>query len=182
MEERASDDQMVKDIKAELRHQLDHYFVKYKFTESDELKAATTLDPIYKSLNFFNTKPDEKKVYRKAAAELVKKLDRDPAPAAANNDEEEPRDDDFDMFFLGEKEPLPFTGGSYAEEVDKFCARDPGSFTAFFGANHREFARLGRAACEVLCVPATSVPCERLFSHAEFQVSVNFFYIQFSNL
>ena len=58
------------------------------------------------------------------------------------------------------------------EEFESYLTRPKSTVAAFYGNtdNAKCFPRLTALAASVFIIPATSVPCERLFSHCSFQV------------
>ena len=62
------------------------------------------------------------------------------------------------------------------KEIKSYVAQPKSDLTEFYKKNHATFTRLTASLEKIMCIPSTSVPCERLFSHAGFQVL--FFYFQ----
>ena len=52
MQPSMQDEEFVRELKKELLTQMNQFFNKYDFVESDQLKAATLLDPSHKDSNF----------------------------------------------------------------------------------------------------------------------------------
>ena len=56
------------------------------------------------------------------------------------------------------------------QEVKKYVSHKKDNYSSFYETNGHIFKRLKKAASYFLLSPATSVPVERIFSHASFQV------------
>ena len=57
-------------------------------------------------------------------------------------------------------------------ELNKYIEMEKSGFAEFFSKYTKLFPRVYQAAKLLHMVPASSVSCERLFSHAEFQVKI----------
>ena len=147
------------------------YFLKYNMTEENSgLIAATVLDPRFKRLQFLPDNSD-KAAYYKFAAEAI---DRScPKPNNSTNTDlvvkkiEETKENFLD-FDGHDDNPLVFK--TTLQEIKKYVSfknSPPKEFYEEFGTT---FPRLSVAPQYFLVSPGTSVPVERVFSHASFQV------------
>jgi hypothetical protein len=59
------------------------------------------------------------------------------------------------------------------QEIKSFIEMPKADVTTFYTRNSHNYTHLSQVVPLILSIPATSVPCERLFSHAGFQVRIN---------
>ena len=161
MEISPSDSSFIKNFKKELNKTMKFYFKKYNLIENDELITATVIDPQYKKLSFIE-ETSKKKSFYKIAAETIK----------AQNYETESNEscvDDFLYFSDPDEDEANFT--TPLKEINSFVLYPKDTVEKLYKANKKKFTRLSQAVEKFLLAPATSVPSERLFSHASFQVN-----------
>jgi hypothetical protein len=160
---------LVKKFKAELLARTDEYANKYELLKNMDLKLATVLDPKYKHLSFLNKQTDKNKWYKEVKAYM-------------NNEvciEESDEENASEAVGLRRRLGSGFSDPGYIglpegidEEFESYLTRRKSTVADFYGNtdNAKFFPRLTALAASVFIIPATSVPCERLFSHFFFQV------------
>ena len=134
--------------------------------ENGALICATLLDPKFKQLKFLPPKSDIK-AYHNFAAKFIDSQKFVPTPAVSNNCN---NGKENKKHFLSEDEddsPL----NSTFQEIKKYVDHPKMKPEFFYKQYGQKFSRLFAAAKIFLLSPATSVPVERVFSHASFQVS-----------
>ena len=123
----------------------------------DLLKTCTVLDPKYKKLSFLNDKRELTKYYSTAAKkvnELNLEIDRF-NESTSSITLSYPEDDVKDF-------------PNIKKRIEKYVSFPKDFISKFYSKYGSLFARLGEAAKFYLITPATSVPTERLFSHAQY--------------
>jgi hypothetical protein len=185
-----NDDHFKKSLKTEFVKQMDHYFEKFGFNSqieatvfttngldelSESLIASCTLDPKFKELRFLENTEEKKENFHKITASQLRSIweiykpeqtDVVSQPGNANKSD----DDEKSIFSIPNRNASSYSNGTYLQELKHFCKFPQMEFTDFFQVFGHIFERLSQVASHLLCIPGSSVPCERLFSHAEFQV------------
>lgn len=92
-----------------------------------------------------------------------------PMPATASNDDE--YDSDADYNIMDGKCSEINLSKTKGEELKNFLKLPHMTVETFLTKYSASYPRVADFILQTLCIPATSVPCERLFSHAEFQVT-----------
>ena len=160
---------MVKKFKAELLARTKEYANKYELLKNMDLKLATVLDPKYKHLTFLNKPSEKSKWYKEVKAYMNNEV------CIEESDEENATEAVGPRRRLGSGFSDPGDIGlpeTINEEFDAYLTRPKSTVAAFYGNtdNAKCFPRLTAFAASVFIILATSVPCERLFSHCSFQV------------
>ena len=146
---------------------MNEYFYKYNMTEENaDLIISTIVDPKFKKLSFLDDDADPNKYYKFAAQQIDKKFTIIPSVNAEISQKKVTKEN-----FLSDDED---DDGSKArttlQEIKKYISHPKMSASKFFEEYGKTFQRLQAAAQFFLISPATSVPVERIFSHASFQV------------
>ena len=140
---------------------MDFYFIKYDKAENESLITSTVLDPSYKKLSFLKKNPKKVNEYYSIAAEHIKqqKIALDEKEDKENKDIKLSDSDDEQKICKNAK-----------QEIAKYVSMDQMPLSLFYKMHSDCLPRLSKCVQIFLLSPATSVPCERLFSHASFQV------------
>ena len=141
---------------------MEFYFIKYDKTESDILITSTVLDPNYKKLSYLNKIPKKANDYYSIAADVIKKQ------KIVIEDLEEKENKDVQLSDSDDEKNICKT---VKQEIAKYISKDQMPLSNFYKTNCESLPRLSKCVHLFLLSPATSVPSERLFSHASFQVS-----------
>ncbi|RNA24533.1 zinc finger BED domain-containing 4-like [Brachionus plicatilis] len=149
-----------KNIRNALKGYNDEYLNNYDLESNDFLLSATFLHPFYKKFQFItNTKRYDEKIskisslkkkIKERERQLTKKLNFD-----SDSDTEETDEEIFDI----KKEIKSYLNNDKNEDA-----------LAFWKNNIYEYPILSILASIILAAPANSVPSERLFSHAGYQL------------
>ena len=139
---------------------MDHYFVKYDKADNENLITATVIDPRYKKLSFLKN-DTKKQQYQSKAAEVIKNQ----GLVLEIIEEKENR-----KLSLSDSEEEKNSFTTPLKEIKKFCNYPRMEIGEFYQKYSDCFPRLAKCVEIFLLSPATSVPCERVFSHASFQV------------
>ena len=154
-------------IKNEFQTQMDFYFEKYDITTNEHLMACTVVDPRYKKLNFLDLDNPEDKILHKdfirAAKKLIEKDTSLISPAAKKMHSEKPK------LVLSDSDGET-TNKTLAQEMKEYMSFGRENVYEFYKKFSEKFFRISNLANSILFSPATSVPTERVFSHASFQV------------
>ena len=138
--------------------------------ENASLITATILDPRFKKLHFLPDNADKNAYYKFAAATIDKKL----GPRPKSNAAETPAPKKAKRGFLSEDDDDVTEFTTTLQELKCYSSKYPKMVASkFYSSYGKNFPRLEKAADIFLLSPATSVPVERVFSHASFQVNVN---------
>ena len=138
---------------------MEKYLPKYSSLEAEFLQTSTVLDPKYKKLSFLEDKKEIKKYYS-SAVDSIKSLDFE-------NEDESVLNSSLD-FSDPEDDQKVFS--SIKQELDQYVSYPKGAVEEFYKMHSDVFSKISRAAKYHLITPVTSVPSERVFSHAQFQV------------
>lgn len=107
----------------------------------------------------------DKAIIRKT---VVKEIDKLVKPIISN----ETSSSDSDSLNLSDeddyKKELIFK--TTKEEIKSYLIKPKDTVSEFYSKYHKQYSRLAQCVDHYLIAPATSVPSERLFSHAEFQI------------
>ena len=136
------------------------YLTKYILFDLDLLRTCTVLDPKYKKLTFFNDKREMAKYYSSAGKTITD----------LNLDAIEKLNDSTSSINLSDPDDDETSFPNIKKEIERYVSFPKGSISKFYAQHEPLFSRLAQACKLFLITPATSVPTERLFSHAEFQV------------
>ena len=151
---------------------MDAYFYKYDLSEENGgLIAATILDPRFKQLKFLDKDADIKAYYKFATDVIEQKF---PEFARALDS----RDGNLEKkkkHFLSDDEEKPTNYKNTLKEIQKYATYPKLWPEDFYPQYGYIFKRLDKASKSFLLSPATSVPVERVFSHASFQVKIILF-------
>ena len=131
--------------------------------ENSSLIAATILDPKFKILYFLLDNMDKNAYYKFAATTIDKKLGPRPKTnpnenSEQNTDTKKPEDDKSSDFT------------TTLQEIKCYSKYPKMKACNFYEEYGNIFERLNKAANYYLLSPTRSVPVERVFSHASFQV------------
>ena len=126
------------------------------------------LDPRYHQLKFFSS--EQRSVIYSKLKELAVQVDAESAEAQTVEESaaKRPRQDSAIEFLLGDSLGNGDDARSPQDEVDIFL-REPlvgpnANSLSWWKANEHRFPILSKLAKLLLCIPATSVPAERIFS------------------
>lgn len=148
---------------------MDFYFEKYEISTNEILMTATFLDPSFKRLSFLdlsiaNDKQMHKEFMKAAKKQIESKNILVPTPPE--------KDDEKKGLGLSdtENETVHCT---LSAEIKEYVSmpRSNLNFNDFYSKYSDKFYKISKSAVLFLFSPATSVPSERLFSHASFQVT-----------
>lgn len=166
--------ELIKNLKKELKTQMDSYFVKYKFLTNEkeiqpDLVCAAILNPKYKMLTIVKTSA-KRSEYFDVAKQRISAL------SFPNNDYDiiENPEASFEIHLsedgIQKNNPINFT--TVVQELNNYLniSNKPKESVESFYSNNSEYKRLTECLDRFLLAFATSVPSERLFSHTEFQV------------
>lgn len=190
MNTKPSDSSFLKTVKKELLSQTEDYVMKYDFDSKDFL-VATTLDPVYKNLNWIDSKREKNSLYKSVSAHISEQIDLEDLESSIENQTQILTQAQASQ--VQPRESLPFnlkdalfgssihrtnivsnSGKSSVQlELEAHAIRqtDSSFHEYYLSENKEQSPRLREAAIHFLTPPATSVPSERLFSGAGFIVS-----------
>ena len=89
------DEEFARELEKDILTQMNHYFNKYDFVGSDQLKAASFLDPSHKDSNFIAE--DQRSAFIKEVARHIQQ--KVPGKTASNYRNTEVVVDEFDLIF-----------------------------------------------------------------------------------
>ena len=162
-----NDSDFVKELKTELFKQMNEYFYKYNMTEENAaLIISTIVDPKFKKLSFLDEDADPNKYYKFAAKQIGKKFAIIPTVNAEISQKKVTKEN----FLSDDEYDSDSKTKTTLQEIKKYISHPKMSASKFFEEYGKTFQRLQVAAQFYLISPATSVPVERIFSHASFQV------------
>jgi hypothetical protein len=143
---------------------MDSYFEKYDLTEENAaLITATVLDPKYKKTH---EKLENSKGYLKCVADTIdaKKF------KFAEGSTSQKNVPNNEQMSLSDSDDDAVDFKTTLQELKKYVSFKKENYSDFYEGKGQIFKRLKKAASYFLLSPATSVPVERIFSHASFQV------------
>lgn len=179
----ANETPVIRNIKDALLLQLDDYSTKHKLLPSNmSLLAATYLDTTFKSIDLTGCVDTAATTIE--LTKFLKELIPKALVTQSDEDNDEDNSDNLDVddplkLLLNQLDTRSLhtkLGCKYStviQEMKAYTGLPADSMSQFYSTFHKEIPRLTHAASSILHIPATSVPCERLFSRAGFQV--NFF-------
>ena len=148
---------------------MDLYFYKYNMTEENSrLILATIVDPKYKRLSFLDDDADVNKYYNFAAKEMDRIFGANLVVISNENDIVHKTEETEHGFFSDEDDAT--TEKTTLKEIKKYILHPNLNASKFYEEYGKNFHRMQKVAQAYLFSPATSVPVERIFSHASFQV------------
>jgi hypothetical protein len=91
----------------------------------------------------------------------------------SNADAENEHSDSEEELHLSDTDDVNIDLKNLNNEIKSYIALPKTTVKKFYGSkiSKQKYRRLNLAAMKILCIPATSTPCERLFSHTGFQVN-----------
>ena len=134
--------------------------------------TATILDPMYKKLSFLKEDPELKVSYQNIAAQRIKDQDKDLSMIQIET--KKIANQQKVKFSESESEENVKCFSTALKEIKAYVKYEKNKITNFYQKHSETFPRLSQCVELFLLSPATSVPCERLFSHASFQVLSNY--------
>ena len=158
---------------------LDVYSEKYKLKDNKLLLAATFLDPKYKKFSKFSSRLD---LLDDAENFIIGLLPYLEDASRYNTDQINPNYNscelNIDMFSDASSQMTSTFEDNSISKLNKLKAElyeyknDPRleNFLLFWAQNKEKYFYLSQIARIVLCTPASSVPCEELFSHGGYQI------------
>ncbi len=152
-------------VKFEFKKQMEFYFIKYDKNENESLLASTVLDPNYKKLSYLNKTPKKANEYYSIAAEVVKQQ------KIIIEDTEDKENRDVQLSDSDDEKNICKT---VKQEIAKYISKDQMPLSNFYKTPCESLPRLSKCVQLFLLSPATSVPSERLFSHASFQIGLSY--------
>lgn len=167
-----TDTYITKSVRYVLRKGLDIYSDKYSFDDNDYLVAAAYLHPNYK---LFNNMPNAQDL-SDSAEEIIRDIsvlveNNIPILEPSNQSSQIVLDNEASLFADSTNLPQTYSNRSLAELLRSELSRYKADILIespikYWSHNTTRFPILSTVAKVLLCIPATSVPSECLFSHA----------------
>ena len=173
LEEQNTNSNFATVLKKELLYSLDFYCDKYQLKHNKVYLAATFLDPRFKNFSVLPELPrkealkNSKKFIKEYLSLNHANLESLQATESNSPVKKKYKFFDFETTEINQKRgnPLDIEFNEYTK-----LAVDETTSANFWFKNKNKFPLLYAAAKHFLCVPATSVPSENLFSHAGYNV------------
>ena len=178
------DTNFLKNFKTTLLVNTEVYLTKYELDINDiNLLTATVLDPLYKNADWLDKKSEKNALYKQIADHITKTVNFPESMSQETNEssqvlnsqpirrEVDPglnlKDALFGSWNQRSKKDSTYT------DLKKSLERDSNSPLHIYYKNKSNIEaspRLAHAIPEILIIPASSIPSERVFSHTGFQI------------